>query len=203
MIKFKKLREDAILPSRKHSEDAGFDICSVIDLELNPGEQGIFPTGLELVDIDQPIEDYLTHLPVGGQRCALFAWSKSSLDAKFGLHIGAGVIDHIFRGEILLCLKNMGKEKIIISAGQPLAQLVPMVYMQHEIEEVRESGASERGSDGGINREFSNVEINYNNSKYKKFTLLSTLEPINYSDGINKDFLQDESDYLGDHFDIG
>lgn len=41
-------REDAILPSYAKPGDAGMDVCSAVDININPGETVIIPTGLKL-----------------------------------------------------------------------------------------------------------------------------------------------------------
>lgn len=151
-ILLKKLDEKAILPSKKHDEDAGFDISTIEDIYLFPGEQKVYKTGLELVNIDQPDSSNCMRDVFADFRCALFVWPKSGIDAKFGVRAGAGVIDHIYRGEILLLLKNEGKEAYLVKAGTPVVQLIPMLYMNQDIQEVKESGSSERGNSGGINK---------------------------------------------------
>ena len=78
-------------------------------------------------------------------------WPKSGLDAKYGLHTGSGIIDSGYRGEILVLLKNMSDNPIIISAGSPIAQLIPVLIDPSYMEEVSDiSEVSDRGESGGI-----------------------------------------------------
>lgn len=164
MIKLYRTDVNAIFPTKKNPDDAGWDFYATGEVTLEPNSQAIFDTGWELVEVDQPHflsslgKDYLVDI-FEGMRCALFAWPKSGMDAKFALHIGAGVIDHIYRGPILLLLKNEGNRIISIPYGTAVAQLVPMLYMNQSFAEVRETGASDRGSDGGITREYKTATI--------------------------------------------
>mgnify|MGYP001563335548 FL=1 len=45
-LKVKRLREEARVPFYAKSGDAGFDLFSTFDCELNPGERKLVGTGL-------------------------------------------------------------------------------------------------------------------------------------------------------------
>ena len=46
-IGFKRIHPDAQLPVRKHKSDAGLDICSIEDVQLQEGKPTIVRTGLK------------------------------------------------------------------------------------------------------------------------------------------------------------
>ncbi len=48
MLLCKRLRDDVILPTRAHSDDAGWDIYLCDDLVVMPGERVLVPTGLAM-----------------------------------------------------------------------------------------------------------------------------------------------------------
>lgn len=135
-ISFKKLDESAKLPTRKHQDDAGIDVYALETFRIAGGEQKVIHTGIALADCPKE------HV--------LLVWPKSGLDAEFGLHTGAGVIDSGFRGEILILLKNMSEFIWEISAGEAIAQIVVVPRPIYVIVEAEEVSETERGETGGI-----------------------------------------------------
>jgi len=136
MLKFKKLDPRAKLPTRKNSLDAGLDVFC-LDVETIPAnDQSIVRTGIGLADAPE--------------NCVIQVWPKSGLDAQFGLHTGAGIIDSGYRGEILILLKNMSDSWVRLEAGDAIAQLVVVPCLRPWIIEVVSPTESERGADGGI-----------------------------------------------------
>lgn len=132
-----KINDNAILPIRKFPTDAGVDVCSVQSFTIKPREQAVVRTGLKVASIPE--------------QCCIQVWSKSGLDSKLGLHIGAGIIDSGYRGEILILAKNMSDNPIHIYPGTAIAQLlvVPIVYAGFEFVEDFED-ETERSGSGGI-----------------------------------------------------
>jgi len=47
-IKWKKIHQDAVIPSYVHEGDAGFDFTSIEDVVLTPYERKIVKTGLKV-----------------------------------------------------------------------------------------------------------------------------------------------------------
>jgi dUTP pyrophosphatase len=47
-MKIKKVRDDAIIPSYSHPDDAGLDLHSCIDCSLEQGQRMLIPTGIAL-----------------------------------------------------------------------------------------------------------------------------------------------------------
>lgn len=141
------MRPTAILPTRAFSTDAGLDLYADIpvSLYLHNGERYLFPTGLA---IEIP-DGYVGKIE-----------SRSGLSAKFGIQVGAGVIDASYRGEVGVLLYNFNPpvlgsvvphgppEYVEIKPGQKIAQLVIYPIALPEPEEVQELSASDRGEGG-------------------------------------------------------
>lgn len=110
-IEFKKLNENAVLPSFANEGDAGLDICSVQDLVLEPGKRALVKTGVAI------------QLPKGWEAQVR---SRSGLAYKHGVAVlnSPGTIDEPYRGEIGVILINHGDEPYTISVGDRIAQLV-------------------------------------------------------------------------------
>ena len=51
---------------------------------------------------------------------------RSGLAVKKGIHVGAGVIDPDYRGEVRVLLFNLGKEDFAVAAGDRIAQVTPL-----------------------------------------------------------------------------
>lgn len=145
-IKFKKTDPLAILPSKKNVDDAGYDVVSIEEATIPAKAQQVFRTGIELVDCPKDI--------------VLQAWSRSGLDSKFALHVGAGIIDSGYRGEILICLKNMSTVEYTVKVGDKIAQLVPVTLGKVDVIESEEVSQSSRGKTGGIT-EFKTQQITF------------------------------------------
>lgn len=105
-VKFAKLREDAIIPS-KREEDAGYDIYPCFDGELmyfRPHETRMIKTGIcSAFD-----KDYVFILK-----------ERGSVGTK-GIGIRAGVIDSGFRGEWLVPFTNHNEVPLIILKKESL-----------------------------------------------------------------------------------
>lgn len=140
-LKFNKVHDDAKLPTRKHETDAGWDLYSVDRVVIEPHGQEIVHTGIELADVSD--DDRFANI-------VLQVWSRSGLDAKHGIHVGAGIIDEGYRGELLVLLKNMGNNPFLVKKGDKIAQFVPLVVVPVTVEMAESVSESDRGRAGGI-----------------------------------------------------
>ena len=85
------------VPVKSTPDAAGFDISTVGDFDIDPGEHRLVPTGLRL------------QLPRGTYgRLA----SRGGLAVKQGIEVGAGVIDPDFCGEVKVLLINRGHRSV-------------------------------------------------------------------------------------------
>jgi len=128
-IKIKKLHPDAIIPTISTPNAAGFDIYSIEDYELQPGETKAIHSGIAI------------EIPEGK---ATFIWDRSGMGFK-GIHRLGGLIDSDYRGEFNIILCNHTKESYQIKKGDRIAQAVIQDYYTPEFEEVDELENSKRG----------------------------------------------------------
>ncbi|MEM5820055.1 MAG: dUTP diphosphatase [Candidatus Aenigmatarchaeota archaeon] len=131
-LKVKRLNENAKLPERKREGDAGLDLYSIEDIEINPNEIKLVSTGIAI------------EIPKG---YVGIIKDRSGLATK-GLHVLAGVIDENYRGEVKIVLINLGKEKIFLEKYSRVAQLLILPYLKCNVKEVEELSETERGNSG-------------------------------------------------------
>src|SRR3989344_939934 len=134
-LKFKKLREDAVIPSYAHPGDAGMDLCSAEDFILEPKKRKLISTGLSV------------EIPVGYE---IQTRPRSGLAIKNGISLvnSPVTIDAGYRGEIGIIIINHGEENFEIKKGDRIAQAVMNKIENAEIIEVDKLGDSERGAGG-------------------------------------------------------
>jgi dUTP pyrophosphatase len=131
-----RLREDATIPGRAYSGDAGLDLSTCEPLRLGPGERAVVPTGLAVA------------IPEG---FAGFVQPRSGLAARHGVTVvnSPGLIDSGYRGEIRVVLLNTDREQVFVAeAGERIAQLVVLPVPEIELVELEELPESERGVRG-------------------------------------------------------
>lgn len=133
-IKYKKLTDDAI-PPHKEEGNIGWDFHTTVGQEvcLYPGERFKFPTGIAL------------EIPSG---YAMMLWDRSGLSSKEGLHRLAGVIDSVYRGEIIVCLTNLGLEPVIVKPGQKIIQGIIQEEIPTKMIEAEDLSETSRGTKG-------------------------------------------------------
>src|SRR5207247_9639730 len=108
----RRLREDAVLPERAYSGDAGLDLAACDRHELPPGERVVVGTGLAFA------------IPKG---FAGFVQPRSGLAARHGISVvnAPGLVDSGYRGEIRVVLLNTDEaEPFVVEPGMRIAQLV-------------------------------------------------------------------------------
>jgi dUTP pyrophosphatase len=113
ILRVKKLRENAILPTYMTEHAAGMDLYAALDgtLVVAPGERTLVPTGLAL------------EIPPGyeGQ-----VRPRSGLALKKGISLpnSPGTIDADYRGEVGIIVINHGADPVTFEAGDRIAQLI-------------------------------------------------------------------------------
>ncbi|PTF57680.1 dUTP diphosphatase [Staphylococcus chromogenes] len=165
-LQIKLLSENATLPTRNHSTDAGFDIYAAETIILEPQEKQLIATDIA-VNIPKGYVGLLT--------------SRSGVSSRTHLVVETGKIDSGFQGHMEINIKNDHedngaetifkrdlKDKIIIederhlykqgtyviNKGERLAQLVivpiwtPTLQEVDEFSEVSERGEKRFGSSG-------------------------------------------------------
>lgn len=140
MIKIYKINALAQLPERATPGSAGYDLRSVMDAELFPGQFMAVRTGLAL-GLPRHVEAQIR--------------PRSGLAASRGVTVlnAPGTIDPDYVGELKVVLINHGPVMVRIAVGDRIAQLVfaPIVHMPFESVEsldVTERGVMGFGSTG-------------------------------------------------------
>jgi dUTP pyrophosphatase len=135
-LAIRRLRDDAVLPERAYSGDAGLDLAACERVELAAGERATVPTGLAVA------------IPEG---FAGFVQPRSGLAARHGLTVvnSPGLVDSGYRGELRVVLLNTDRsEPFVVEPGMRIAQLVVLPVPELELVEVEELPESERGVRG-------------------------------------------------------
>lgn len=115
-LKIKKIRENAIIPTRATEGSAGMDLyaCITEPVTIKSGERVTIPTGIAVA---LPSSDY-----------GVFVFARSGLGIKYGISLsnGVGVIDSDYRGEICVGLQNSSNKSYTINPNDRIAQMVVM-----------------------------------------------------------------------------
>lgn len=137
-LKIKKMRDNAIIPTKGSKEAAGIDLYACIDepVKLEPNEFRIIPSG---IGCDFP----------NGYYGMVAIRSSLGIKRQLGLINQIGIIDNDYKNEILIGIKNYGDETQIIEPNERIAQMILSPYVNVEIKQIDELTYSERGL-GGI-----------------------------------------------------
>ena len=132
----KRLRDDAIVPSRAYAGDAGLDLAACERLELAPGARGTVGTGVAVA------------IPDGH---AGFVQPRSGLAARHGITLvnAPGLVDSGYRGELRVVLLNTDThESFVVEPGMRIAQLVVLPVPEVDLVEAEELPETERAVRG-------------------------------------------------------
>lgn len=134
MIKIKKISADAVVPTKAHPTDVGYDLTVLSVHSKYPNGATLFDTGLVAVP---PPGYYLEILP------------RSSL-SKTGwmLANSVGVIDPNYRGKLLIALIKVNPDAPNLELPLKCCQLVLRKFEQADILEVDSIDETDRGSGG-------------------------------------------------------
>ena len=135
-VAFRKLRDDAVVPTRAYDGDAGLDLASCERVVLAPGARETVGTGLAVA------------VPDG---YAGFVQPRSGLASRHGITIvnAPGLVDSGYRGELRVVLHNTdARELFVVEPGMRIAQLVVVPIASVDPVEVEELPESERGVRG-------------------------------------------------------
>ena len=133
MLKVQKLSNNAALPKRSTEGAAGYDLCASQDCIIPAGGKGLVHTGLA---ISFPAGLYARIAP------------RSGLALKKFIDVGAGVVDHDYRGEVGVVLFNHGDQDFQVKMVDRIAQLILEKTDTPPVEEVQGLGDTVRGSGG-------------------------------------------------------
>ncbi|KAG6497058.1 hypothetical protein ZIOFF_044944 [Zingiber officinale] len=128
-----KISQHAVLPKRQTEGSADLDIATSHAAVIEPYGQDLIHTGLRI------------EIPYGYYgRLA----SRSGLSWKYGVEVGASVIDSDYRGEVQVLLFNRTNIPVFISPQQKIAQLILEKIVFPEVYEVPHLSYTERGEKG-------------------------------------------------------
>ena len=137
VMRVKKLRENATVPTYGSVEAAGADLyaCLEAEITIEPGKTVFVPTGLAM------------EVPKG---YAGLIYARSSLGTKRGLAPAnkVGVIDSDYRGEVMVALHNHGMEAQTIAHGERIAQLLVTPVLAPSFELWDDLTDTDRGAGG-------------------------------------------------------
>ena len=141
-MKFKRLNDTMIVPTKAHDTDACFDIYADAlsfrsdgEICIAPHETVIIPTG------------FSANIP-HGYWGAIFA--RSGLASKQGLRPAncVAVIDEPYTGEWKIPIYNDSEDIRVIHHGDRIAQFTLLPYYDIQLEEVEELDETDRGANG-------------------------------------------------------
>lgn len=157
-VGFKRLTEDAVLPTKAHASDSGYDLVASEDIIVEPGETVVVKTGIAV------------ELPAGYEATVR---PRSGVTAKTKLRVQLGTIDNGYGGEIGVIVDNTEQPghattailikvdganeyhggdneeySYIIYKGDRIAQLVITRLPEVTAVEITELGESDRGGNG-------------------------------------------------------
>ena len=131
------LDEHALMPTKAHDPDAGFDLYIPENTEshklvVRPGGSTVIDTGVHMA---------IPHGYTG------FLKSKSGLNIKADLN-GEGVVDADYIGSIVVKLYNLGHKTHHFKHGDKLIQIVILPIPKVTLNPVTEFKSTERGENG-------------------------------------------------------
>lgn len=129
----RRLTETARLPTRGSEFAAGLDLYADEDALIPPGDRVLISTGIA-VALDPGTAGLL--------------WPRSGLAVKYGVGVGAGVIDADFRGCVRVLLMNHGADMLAVSRGDRIAQMLIQQIARPTMTEMDQLPATERGVGG-------------------------------------------------------
>lgn len=137
-INIKKLREDAIIPTKGTTKSAGLDLYALLE-----DSKKVIPSG-KTVKINTGLA---VEIP-DGYFAGIFA--RSGIATKRGLRPAncVGVIDSDYRGEIIIAIHNDSDIDEEILNKERVAQMVIMSYLDVEFNEVDDLSSSDRDHGG-------------------------------------------------------
>lgn len=133
LIKVKLHSLNATIPKRATTGSAGLDLYAAHDVTIPARSR-------ELVSTDVSIE-----LPEGTYgRIA----STSRLSYKYGVEVGAGVIDSDYRGVLKVVLYNHADTEFTLYEGNKIAQLICESILTPEVQIMQQLTSTIRGEGG-------------------------------------------------------
>ena len=134
-MKVMKLKEDAVIPTYAHPDDAGLDLFACCEVVIESGEAALVRTGIAV------------ELPVGTEAQVR---PRSGLALKHRVTVlnAPGTIDAGYRGEVGVILINHSAEPFYVKTGMKIAQMVIKPVLTVKVDEVLDLSRTARGEGG-------------------------------------------------------
>ena len=131
------LNADIPLPRYMTPQSAGMDICAAVEKEviLEPGAISLIPSGFAIA-VPEGFEAQIR--------------PRSGLAIKHGIGLinSPGTIDSDYRGEIMIAVINLGKNRYTICRGDRIAQMIIQRVYQARLNVVEHLDETERNTGG-------------------------------------------------------
>lgn len=127
------INENSKSPTLGSDLAAGFDLCSSIACVVPKQGKYLIDTGIK---IQLPSNTYAQ------------LKSRSGLASKKNIHVGAGVIDEDYRGEVKVLLLNHSNEDFQVNIGDRIAQMIVIPILRPNIVIGLVNKNTERGEGG-------------------------------------------------------
>ncbi len=115
-VGFKRLTEDAVIPTKAHPSDSGFDLVASEDTTIEPGETVVVPTGIAV------------QLPSGYEATVR---PRSGVTSKTKLRVAIGTVDNQYRGEVGVIVDNINPRSVEDVSGY--LRLDSSTYWNHRV----------------------------------------------------------------------
>jgi len=134
-VKVKLLHPDARIPTMAREGDAAFDLYSVVNHVMQPGERFAVPTGISI------------EIPPGYEGLVR---PRSGLALNHGVTVlnTPGTIDSGYRGEVRSILINLGTEPFHVKKGMRISQLAIRPVPEVQLVECDTLSDTPRGEGG-------------------------------------------------------
>lgn len=133
-VRIKKLLDSAVIPSKVHEDDAGFDLTAISVEEDRKRNIVSYGTGLAF------------EIPKG--YVGLLFPRSSVYKHQISLSNCVGVIDSGYRGEVSFKFRIEQPHISRYTVGDRIGQLIIMPYPEIEFEEVEDLSETDRGTGG-------------------------------------------------------
>ncbi len=136
-VKIKRIKENAITPTKGSKQAAGYDLYACCDktIIIEPHETVKIGTGLAMELPDNTFGAIV---------------ARSGMATKRGLSPAnkVGICDSDYRGEYIVALHNHSNQTQSVSPNERIAQLIVLPYIPVEFEEVDTLSETNRGDSG-------------------------------------------------------
>ena len=148
MIKFKKLNENAIIPTKAKKGDAGFDLFTLKEVVILPHKTIVIPIG---ISVQLETNQEATIRPRSGislKGCSNCIDEDYTTTCSPYLRVQFGTLDSNYRGDVGIIVYNQEDYTVGIPAKTKLAQMVVGFISEDEVVVVDELDGSDRGDKG-------------------------------------------------------